>query len=65
MKTNSISRRHFAQLLGVGAACAVARPSLTLPSRSSSQLRTRCVRRGTAKFERKSVRPIAKGLSKP
>jgi len=30
MKTNSISRRHFAQLLGVGAACAVARPSLTL-----------------------------------
>ena len=30
MNTNSISRRKFAQLLGVGAACAVARPSLTL-----------------------------------
>jgi histidinol-phosphate aminotransferase len=30
MNTNSISRRRFAQLLGVGAACAVARPSLTL-----------------------------------
>jgi histidinol-phosphate aminotransferase len=30
MNTNSISRRRFAQLLGAGAACAVARPSLTL-----------------------------------
>ena len=30
MNTNSISRRKFAQLLGIGAAGAVARPSLTL-----------------------------------
>ena len=30
MNTNSISRRRFAQLLGAGAACAVARPALTL-----------------------------------
>jgi histidinol-phosphate aminotransferase len=30
MTTNSISRRRFAQLLGVGAASAVARPALTL-----------------------------------
>jgi histidinol-phosphate aminotransferase len=49
MKTNSISRRHFAQLLGVGAACAVARPSLAL-AKSVQEPATHPVREGVVRL---------------
>jgi histidinol-phosphate aminotransferase len=48
MNTISISRRRFAQLLGAGAACAVARPALTLakpmPRPATHPVRTGIVR---------------------
>ena len=37
MSTISISRRKFAQLLGAGAACAVAKPALSFATASSAQ----------------------------
>jgi histidinol-phosphate aminotransferase len=49
MKTNTISRRHFAQLLGVGAACAVARPSLAL-AKSVQQPAAHPVREGVVRL---------------
>ena len=49
MKTNSISRRHFAQLLGIGAACAVARPSFTL-AKQIQQSATHPVREGVVRL---------------
>src|SRR5215475_4259351 len=36
MKTHSISRRHFAQLLGVGAAAAIVRPHITIAKQTST-----------------------------
>ncbi len=49
MNTNSISRRRFAQLLGAGAACAVARPSLTL-AKPVQQPATHPVRTGVVRL---------------
>src|SRR5215475_1600028 len=36
MKTHSISRRHFAQLLGVGAAAAIVRPHITIAKQTDT-----------------------------
>jgi histidinol-phosphate aminotransferase len=36
MKTHSISRRHFAQLLGVGAAAAIVRPHITIAKQTAT-----------------------------
>src|SRR6476469_7301604 len=48
MNTNSISRRRFAQLLGIGAASAMARPALTMARQAQQPappaVRTRLVR---------------------
>ena len=49
MNTNSISRRKFAQLLGAGAACAVARPSLAL-AKYVQQPATHPVRTGVVRL---------------
>ena len=49
MNTNSISRRRFAQLLGVGAAFTVARPSLTL-AKPVQQPATHPVRTGVVRL---------------
>ena len=49
MKTISISRRRFAQLLGAGAACAVARPALS-PARVLQQPATHPVRSGVVRL---------------
>ncbi len=40
MNTVTISRRRFAQMLGVGAACAVVRPSLTLAKQASASAKS-------------------------
>jgi len=49
MNTNSISRRRFAHLLGIGAACTVARPSLAL-AKSVQQPATHPVREGVVRL---------------
>src|SRR5262245_60435411 len=49
MNTNSISRRRFAHLLGIGAVCAAARPSLTL-ARPVQQPATHPVRTGVVRL---------------
>jgi len=49
METNSISRRHFTQLLGIGAVFTVARPSLTL-AKSAQQSAAHPVREGVVRL---------------